>query len=1170
MQGVFTLEFMFWFCTLCKYTYKFFFVVFYFLFFTCGALSNFIFFFLFFFSFYISLILWLGQRVRYHFAPSRSRERMEGNIFRSATGMQQAKTVEDETNQPLSKGVELMTYDSYDFGMLAIDVVLGDGTRCMLDFAESLYLGRLLSMRPPVVFSFGSATAMRELEKIVALLHGTRHTGSSYATDECDSGLKNASMRCHRMADAAAGRGMSASAAPSAELSASDRIAVVRAYVRQMSENRRLFMDVLELAARLEMEETFPLLCEEFSFIFENEVRGKFTKSLFLLQELGGSGQMAIKTFRKIVMQAFALDGVSPVPATREEERQPRPSNCDEVAHHWLKQLREDHYFFPGGQLIGDLTQSVDPETSVWHDETPFGDEFTPSFQRYPFHSPVWEPGDTAKTCPVCGMIFASWSMLSLNTVRPSHCRCCGRRICARCTSWQLDKSIAKLNKPGVPEEGQLRRACKECFDKAEKLNKHAFLCEIFVLAGLTLTDIALLRSINPHWKGASELCLSDYRSSLYQHASWKLAVATQTARILASSVNILVGHPESIIFLFISMDWSNEKLVKAAYSTLEKTLRDAASQGRFNHASTLIWRPPVSHWHMLCTRACGLMLPSFFAIKMLECLHRAPEAHPTAELMRMMVTKELLLGKEFHLDSRVCECVIMLLLDIFELKTCQPHVTSVLLRFSAQERRLALMISQETFTRCRYDELGYQTLRGLVIDVDCKERPETHEHFLNTLRFLDVLRSVWADSFKQNDISRTRELLYKNLRKAGLLVVSREVNETTLINRHTISPILFPFDTSVVLNKIDFGGIVAMHSKQRPVLIPLIDERGETRCILYKNENLEKDKVMCIASRFLQWVLYKQLRHVVLPTYHVMPLSSSSGIIEIVKDGHTVQSVIEPYKEHRLLQYLQQLEQQYAQQEEERHVKKQREATASLQESARSSSVNVRENFLCSAKFFILMNYIFAIGDRHRDNVMVHPSGAIFHIDFGMLLNARTLAERVTTSYVRFDLDLEECVLEFMRDEKKKTSRGPFSSLGPPPNPPTLPQEQGSLPHVSTHSPDDSLSRFLMEAADWFLEVRPYASILCQLLSHVLFRQALDGVRSVEQLTALMHTIFMRDAAEETCKTLFCDRVRQSRGQTWLKDLTHDTQKRTWFMVSQGLKWIREKTGLDRLDTPH
>ncbi|ESL10463.1 phosphatidylinositol kinase [Trypanosoma rangeli SC58] len=1075
--------------------------------------------------------------------------------------MQHSEKIGTENTKPSLRGTGLGSYDLYDFGVLAVDVVLGDGTRWVLEFAESLYLCRLLSVRPPVVLSFGSARAMQELEKVVVLLHGKAPKAFNNAMDERNNEAKTATARDNKMDNAAAVE-RTLSAAPTAERLANDRMALVRAYVRQMSDNRKLFMEVLELAARLEMEETFPLLCEEFSRIFREDVRGKFFTGRSLLEELVSSGQMGIDKFRKVVIQSFALDDAPLISSPKGEQRQQKASSSDAMAQQWLRQLREDRYFFPNGQLMDDLTQSIDPDLCLMHDEKPFGEESTSSFQKHPFHSPVWEPEEVAKVCPVCGVTFVSWSVFSFNTVRPSHCRCCGRRICTRCTSWQLDKSIAKLSKPGVAEEGQLRRVCKECFDKAEKLNKHAFLCEIFVLAGLSLTEIALLRSINPQWKGASELCLSDYRSSLYQHALWKLVVATHTARILASSVDILVGHPEPLIFLFISMDWGNQALVAAAQATLEKTLQGAGRWVRSSCSHACFWEPPVSHWHMLCTRACGRMLPSFFAIKMLECLHRAPEGHPAAESMRTMVTNELL-NKLSFLDKRICECVVVLLLDIFELKTCQPHVTSLLLHLSAQDRGLALMIFQETFARSRYDELSYQTLRELVVGVDCAERPEIHQTFLNTLQFLNVLRSAWTKDARQNDIAGTRESLYKNLRKAGLLLIAREAQDATLLNTYAICPIFFPFVSEVVLTKIDFGGIVAMNSKQRPVMIPLVDEGGERRCILYKNENLEKDKVMCITSRFLQWVLHKQLSGVVLPTYHVMPLSSSSGIIEIVKDGHTVQRAIQPYKEHRLLQYLLQLEQCYEQQKAKRNRNQPQGAGKPAEEEDGGSVVNVRKNFLCSAKFFILMNYIFSIGDRHRDNVMVHPSGAVFHIDFGMLLNARTLAERVTTSYVRFDLDLEECVLKFMCDDEKRRPRSSVlcSTFSSP--------QQRLLPSVPARTSDVFLSRFLMETADWFLEVRSYSSILFQLLSHVLFRQALDSVHSAEQLMALMHTTFMRDAAEGTCKTLFCDRVRQSRGQTWLKDFTHDTQKQTWIMVAQGLKWVRDKTGLDRFDSP-
>lgn len=47
--------------------------------------------------------------------------------------------------------------------------------------------------------------------------------------------------------------------------------------------------------------------------------------------------------------------------------------------------------------------------------------------------------------------------------------------------------------------------------------------------------------------------------------------------------------------------------------------------------------------------------------------------------------------------------------------------------------------------------------------------------------------------------------------------------------------------------------------------------------------------------------------------------------------------------------------------------------------------------NFYASAKLFLLLSYIFSIGDRHQGNVMISSLGAILHIDFGLIFSEKT-----------------------------------------------------------------------------------------------------------------------------------------------------------------------------------
>nr|CCC54129.1 putative phosphatidylinositol kinase, fragment [Trypanosoma vivax Y486] len=1015
-----------------------------------------------------------------------------------------------------------------DFDMLGIEVVLGDRTSHKLNFVESAYLRRLLlTVEQPVELGFGSAA------------------------------------------------------------------------LRHLTGNRALFMEVLELAARLEVEEVFEMLCVEFGCIYQKEVGSDFASRLLSSWSQRGAELREVDAYREKVARAFATDTRHLSPSLSHTSLfSSQVDRHGDVGSHrgklqdWRESLKKDRYFFPEEHGLGDLTQSACPRLAAVNERLCVNEEFAAENQRCSFQNVEWEAEDASQECPVCHKPFISWSSVSFNSVRASHCRCCGRRICKRCTSWRLEKSFARLSKPGAPQEGNMRPVCWKCFDRATKVNRHAFLCDTFVRAGLSLADMVLLRSVSAQWKGAAELCLSDYRSSLYQ-GTLNSKVPEQTSRILANSVALLVGHPEPIILLLKSMDWTDSKLVDAVHDTIKETVELAVRHSKSKHLREFFWKPSLSHWHLLCTRSCGVVPPPLFAIKVLECLHYASSGHPVAEGIRGMVTQQLLLEPIYSWDACICECVLLLALDVFDMETCQPHATTVLLALAQRDRGLALMICQEAQARLKYDELSYSDLRHHVIKVDSKERPESHQQFLNTLSFLELLTSMDSVCSKGFDIAYIRQTLVTRLSEVGLKestsltsmstdfavvgsvdsfnsqkteIIDGDAEEGGVCSACKVKPMLFPFATDVVITQIHVDGIVAMKSKQQPLRFPLLDVNGATHCVLLKRENLEKDKVMCVVSRFLQWVLHRELHNVVLPTYRVMLLSRTCGLIEIVENSQTVQHVVQRHRELRLLQYLVMLEEGqqcrcaqgrqncYAHMDDPESRLVDGSSVGPL--SARSlygAAGDIQKNFLCSAKFFILLNYIFAIGDRHRDNVMVHPSGAIFHIDFGMLLTTRTLAERVTSTCVRFDFDFEECVKHFMGRDASGKQQAPSAPS----------RAEGLLPQYS--GADEICVRFIAETADWFLVVRPYVIVLNQLISHIVRRHALDGVSSIGELNALMDRVFMRGVAERTCKETFFRQVMESRGQMWLKDFTHETQRWTQNAFTNSYQWFRELVGLDR-----
>src|SRR5690606_6096827 len=97
------------------------------------------------------------------------------------------------------------------------------------------------------------------------------------------------------------------------------------------------------------------------------------------------------------------------------------------------------------------------------------------------------------------------------------------------------------------------------------------------------------------------------------------------------------------------------------------------------------------------------------------------------------------------------------------------------------------------------------------------------------------------------------------------------------------------------------------------------------------------------------------------LITYNVLPISSNSGIIEMVEDCDTIYYIEEKMKS-TILNYI-------------------------LEFNEDKKIGFIRMKFAKSLAAFSVISYLFGIGDRHLDNIMISKDGRIFHIDFGYIL---------------------------------------------------------------------------------------------------------------------------------------------------------------------------------------
>jgi hypothetical protein len=402
-----------------------------------------------------------------------------------------------------------------------------------------------------------------------------------------------------------------------------------------------------------------------------------------------------------------------------------------------------------------------------------------------------------------------------------------------------------------------------------------------------------------------------------------------------------------------------------------------------------------------------------------------------------------------------------------------------------------------------------------------------------------------------------------------------------------TTFPFMFPFDKSVTIVGIQLQSVRLMASKIRPVMIPLVDATNRVHRVLWKGEDMRQDYIVCLCGIRLQQILMEKglyMDRALIPHYRVLPLSQESGLVECVENSTSIQAIVATHQKNASLPVPPSAPRRAAP-----------ATTATATEAATtpaplSSTIlaspilsylydvsmkvhdnkikYVGKNFLTSAKFFFLFNYLLNLRDRHRDNVMMTTPGCIFHIDFGMTRNQKTMAEELTTSYVRFDADLEISIAHFM-----------------PPDRDGKPRSQA-----------DAVNAFMNEVADWYCAIRPFAHDLYLLLRHVVaakhhipsqqsisnrnhqssvafFNASMTSVTAhapappppphfaalatdvfLEEdvdLQLNLEDLFQRHLGEDSARREFVRRVMASRGKERVKDWTYETKKRTTSWLS-------------------
>jgi hypothetical protein len=218
----------------------------------------------------------------------------------------------------------------------------------------------------------------------------------------------------------------------------------------------------------------------------------------------------------------------------------------------------------------------------------------------------------------------------------------------------------------------------------------------------------------------------------------------------------------------------------------------------------------------------------------------------------------------------------------------------------------------------------------------------------------LNVIGTPTAIAYRENLVLQTNIISVVDFRRLLEVLDNACLDDAKkIVTDFHIADIFAPSNRILKITKVKIGD-----SSTRPLFISYQNDIGHDKIMMYKKEDVRKDA--CIEE--LISLVCKMLTRIKNPfpyiSYKVLPISDNSGVIEIVQDCRTLDDV---YRLGSMSNFLQ-------------------------NNNAEQTARQIQDVYSISLAFWTVMTYIFGIGDRHFDNIMVSKTGILFHIDYGFM----------------------------------------------------------------------------------------------------------------------------------------------------------------------------------------
>lgn len=507
--------------------------------------------------------------------------------------------------------------------------------------------------------------------------------------------------------------------------------------------------------------------------------------------------------------------------------------------------------------------------------------------------------------------------------LRKHHCRLCGKIFCAECSKYRK-----KIPKDLLSNESK-NPTWNDYFSYVDYEEKR-----VCVNCNILINRINQVKKIIDVFY-AIEMNILELHKASKKCKLWKFAANYCLSKFKNTQYKLPTHKFNKNEKLLL---WTNKDLVCGHSRYILSLLMICESDDEINKVIDIIENkkqlPYISCKEIMCTRNCTKIMTSLDAINLLaHCFNR--NGADNCELLKKIALKYLICSdKEF-------KCYIPLLVH---------HL----------KRDVKGLLSNYLISRCTKN---FDLLNSLFWELSLYPKEEYHEEsYITTLKKL-------TEHFSNKQHHKTFVNLIKGkaftdiIQKIGISICDEGKPYYEVRNKFTLNdPVVYPLDPYKNIAKIHLEQIKFKNSMSKPIIIPCETDDKKLTKLMYKKDNLRNDQIIMNLIQLAQIIIKKEENiDLNIMTYNILPLTKNSGLIEIVDDADTIY-YIKQKLENTILNYM-------------------------INKNGNMKIEEFKEIYIKSAAAYSVLTYLFGIGDRHLDNIMITRDARMFHIDFGFIL---------------------------------------------------------------------------------------------------------------------------------------------------------------------------------------